>query len=550
MPKKPNPRQKASAAASVKTVAPNLEKERELARRFKRRPDMTWRDHLVMLLYIGAEIEHSLMVQYLYSAYSIEGDHHNPKTREMVERWRASILSVAREEMGHLITVQNLLVLLGAPINIYRRDFPWTTEYYPYPPRLEPFSRESLACYIFAEMPRTLHPKHDQTAEQELTSAMKPRPGRRRADKFRRIDRRDVERIVGEIIDLVKDKVDEDPHRVGALYHEIIELIQRPDLIPDSEFHEANYDFQASWDDWGRGYGPEPYHLDVEGGRDPIKPGKKHDVLAAERDAVVMVERMASRAQAVKVLKALSGQGEAPHLGEDMTGEPSHFDRFVEIYAQLRDLPLKFRPARTVPTNPTTRDPSEQHEGKPAMGDATSAAVKLSLQVSDHYTFIEAECARRFAELFNLRYRMMLTYLAHSFRLARAFRIDLPSPRAMVMHRVFGEMYNLKSISALLVRLPLRDEKDERFAAPPFEMPYSLILPPNDRDVWRQHLALLDQAKKLCESFLAAPLIGEKIPTLFKRDLVACGGEKYLRTLIDLDRRAMGWISGILAAEA
>ena len=39
-----------------------------------KRPDMTWKDHLVMLLHIGAEIEHSLMVQYLYAAYSLGGE--------------------------------------------------------------------------------------------------------------------------------------------------------------------------------------------------------------------------------------------------------------------------------------------------------------------------------------------------------------------------------------------------------------------------------------------------------------------------------------------
>ena len=29
----------------------------------KKRPDMSWRDHLVMLLTSGAEVEHALMVQ-------------------------------------------------------------------------------------------------------------------------------------------------------------------------------------------------------------------------------------------------------------------------------------------------------------------------------------------------------------------------------------------------------------------------------------------------------------------------------------------------------
>ena len=42
-------------------------------KRTTKRPGMTWKDHLVMLLHIGAEIEHSLMVQYLFAAYTIGG---------------------------------------------------------------------------------------------------------------------------------------------------------------------------------------------------------------------------------------------------------------------------------------------------------------------------------------------------------------------------------------------------------------------------------------------------------------------------------------------
>ena len=52
-----------------------------------KRRDMTWKDHLVMLLHIGAEIEHSLMVQYLYAAYSLGGEQVLPPDRRpMVQR--------------------------------------------------------------------------------------------------------------------------------------------------------------------------------------------------------------------------------------------------------------------------------------------------------------------------------------------------------------------------------------------------------------------------------------------------------------------------------
>src|SRR5271165_2430282 len=61
----------------------------------KKSKDMSWRDHLVMLLTIGAAAEHCLMVEYLYAAYSLRADEGNPR-REQIERWRAEILAVAR----------------------------------------------------------------------------------------------------------------------------------------------------------------------------------------------------------------------------------------------------------------------------------------------------------------------------------------------------------------------------------------------------------------------------------------------------------------------
>src|SRR3974390_2012001 len=120
----------------------------------EKRPDMTWHDHLIMLLSFGAEIEHALMVQYLYAAYSIAGDHLPEKRRATVESWRSSIIAIAKEEMGHLLTVQNVLTLLGAPVTLSRENFPYDKKYYPFPSALRPFSTDTLFCYLFAEMPK------------------------------------------------------------------------------------------------------------------------------------------------------------------------------------------------------------------------------------------------------------------------------------------------------------------------------------------------------------------------------------------------------------
>jgi hypothetical protein len=496
--------------------------------KYRKRPDMTWRDHLVMLLMSGAEIEHALMVQYLYAAYSIDGDQVSEERRAMVESWRASILSVAREEMGHLLTVQNVLVLLGAPINLGREMLPWDHEFYPFPFSLEPLSIESLQCFIYAEMPR-------------FESLGTEAPGKQR-EKYAP-SAISLERQWG-IIDEIKhelakrhdkERVDTDMHRVGELYDQIIALISNAELIPDSTFNEASYDMQGSWDDWGRGYKAAPRLVDPEGNLDPNgdpgagDPAPSNWNALASRDAHVQIERAATREQAVKALRALAAQGEAQHLREDETGEPSHFERFIHIYEEFKDLKARdpsWKATHAVPRNPTTQsDFAELHPD-----DTTLIHV-------------DATTAHYFAQLFNQRYRMLLTYLAHSFRLARTQPMHRPSSRAMVMHRAFGEMYNIKTIAGLLVRLPLHDDGGSARAGPPFEMPYSLDLPQGDRDIWLRYDDLLASSQQTCsEVFLCA-----KDNPAVREEIARIGGDVYLRTLMNLDSQTRLWIGKVVA---
>ena len=86
-----------------------------------------------MLLQIDAEIEHGLMLQYLYSAYSIGGTQIPEKYQQKVHTWQNIILGIAKEEMGHFISVQNVLKLIGAPLNFGRESYPWDSPLYPFP---------------------------------------------------------------------------------------------------------------------------------------------------------------------------------------------------------------------------------------------------------------------------------------------------------------------------------------------------------------------------------------------------------------------------------
>src|SRR5437762_9964801 len=75
------------------------------------------RGQLIYLLREAAELEHGIMCQYLFAAFSLKQSVAEGITVEQLEavgRWRNVVLEVARQEMLHLALVQNLLTAIGA----------------------------------------------------------------------------------------------------------------------------------------------------------------------------------------------------------------------------------------------------------------------------------------------------------------------------------------------------------------------------------------------------------------------------------------------------
>ncbi|MBD2028132.1 ferritin-like domain-containing protein [Leptolyngbya sp. FACHB-711] len=103
-------------------------------------------EEAIWLLEVAAEIEHALLVEYLYSAYSIDS---NPSTA----LFRRTLTNIAVQEMGHLITVQNLLLSIGGNVYFERHDESPQSSLDPFLFKLEPFSKVVLAKYVLAEMP-------------------------------------------------------------------------------------------------------------------------------------------------------------------------------------------------------------------------------------------------------------------------------------------------------------------------------------------------------------------------------------------------------------
>lgn len=106
---------------------------------------------LVRLLREAAEVEHSLMIQYLYAAFSIKpvyagivGD---------VTPTEDTFLGVAVQEMQHLGAVNRLLAELGSTPNLATQDLPYEPEIYPFEVKLEACGPVSLSKYSYCEAP-------------------------------------------------------------------------------------------------------------------------------------------------------------------------------------------------------------------------------------------------------------------------------------------------------------------------------------------------------------------------------------------------------------
>ena len=116
------------------------------------------RKELTYLLSQAAELEHGLMCEYLYAAFSLKsraGPGLRADQLDSVGRWRKVILGIAAEEMLHWAMVQNLLAAVGSAPYVSRPHMPAQARGYPpgVQVRLLPFGEVALQHFVYLEDP-------------------------------------------------------------------------------------------------------------------------------------------------------------------------------------------------------------------------------------------------------------------------------------------------------------------------------------------------------------------------------------------------------------
>jgi hypothetical protein len=120
------------------------------------------REALIYMLCLAAEVEHSIMCQYLYAAFSLKQDadeNVTPEQLEAIDRWRKTVTHVATQEMLHFALVQNLLTSIGAAPHLGRPNLPPPPGHFPTSVSLAllPFGEDALRHFMYLERPEGMH---------------------------------------------------------------------------------------------------------------------------------------------------------------------------------------------------------------------------------------------------------------------------------------------------------------------------------------------------------------------------------------------------------
>jgi CDGSH-type Zn-finger protein/truncated hemoglobin YjbI len=116
------------------------------------------REALIYMLCQAAELEHGIMCQYLFAAFSLKqraDEGLSESELDAVTRWRRQISHVATQEMLHLALVHNLLSAIGAAPHLARPNLPQPANHYPAGVQLAllPFGERALRHFMFLERP-------------------------------------------------------------------------------------------------------------------------------------------------------------------------------------------------------------------------------------------------------------------------------------------------------------------------------------------------------------------------------------------------------------
>jgi hypothetical protein len=293
-----------------------------------------------------------LLVQYLYAAFSLKSGGAfmalTDDQKAAVRAWQLKLTEIAVEEMGHLMTVQNLRRFLRAGPVFDREEFPPKADVYPFQLHLEPLTPSSLSKYVIAEAP----------VDAPL-------------DEYRA-------RVKGQ----------ETVHHVGVIYGVLAVLFSSPGTLPPAGDPDAWQDFV------GRvaaaieaGKDPESWHV-PEALMDPASIERQADPahFYSSREGF-HIHRIATSADARAAIRDIGLQGEAPVAVEGVLSHYARFRGMAEGTKGVIPFPMakEFEPSFAVPVDPKLADYAE-----PALSKALECNAAYTAMIGALRDYLDA----------------------------------------------------------------------------------------------------------------------------------------------------------------
>ena len=397
------------------------------------------------LLQAAAEVEHQFVLEYLYAFYSLDQAAPAPASD-----WAARLRKNAVEEMGHLITVQNVLLCIGSQPYLERAGT-LQASVEPFPLNLVPFSRDFVVRFLIAESPSP--DKVPAGIDPELSKSI---------------------------------------NRVGALYAMLTwmfffsdEEAQAGGMPNDGTFpagrHLGPADFATSDILAHRINGPGPwlaFQLLVL----PKAPAANESpdlIAAAVRDA----------------LGKVSEQGEGIALGSTEIDPNSHFGRLSATFNEISQLPTgSVLPVLPVPSNPHVSDQPD---------DTTRIKARDSV-------FLARALNLRYAVLLQLI--AIAVFTSDTLVVTVGGIAQNVMSKVAGSATGFGNEMStgIRALSTKLVTMPRTDDNPAtaEAAGPPFALP-DPPLPDTERARWKNLLALLTQYDVLIADATAAGIAAD-----------------------------------------
>ncbi|SFI23166.1 ferritin-like domain-containing protein [Planctomicrobium piriforme] len=418
------------------------------------------------LLQVASEVEHGLLVLYLYAAYSTNDTQTTPPSTPApfdAEGWQTRLLNIAIQEMDHLLNVQNMLLAVGKKPYFGRGNFPPLPDrakFYPFPFQFEPLSQISLGKYVSAESPDPVLGMIDQSKLTEDQKTWLPRA-----------------------VASGKAGAMQSINHVGVIYAKLYWMLQDdgtpvlPWLLPKEQFekvrHVTDIDLpnlstsillQGKFDEGFQGdEGPEPPDAESE-----------HRVIWT----------LDSRAKMRAAIAQIAEQGEGTKIASD-----SHFVSFLQLFGEFV---TKVDAGSPIPVLPVPTHPNTANDPATEGGRITHPVTLL------------------WARLFNARYRILIAELALIMsesvkeNLADGAATGLASRPRLIGDAISREMrqpFGIRGLAKRLTAMPLKADGSGNAGAP-FEMP-AAPLPTEPTAIRDLLLTFFDESKLIVDDLLA-----------------------------------------------